>query len=161
MKKKKPGKFAPLMSWDISNPMSEIRAKKIEDLETLMGFSELHHWQVDLNKELTAGYQALVLTDSDQQILWVNQGFHTMTGYTPEFALGKKPSFLQGANTSENAKRRIREGLAAGRNITEVVTNYRKDGEEYECRISIIPLIHSTRGITHFLALEREKILAS
>ncbi|WP_192349605.1 PAS domain-containing protein [Algoriphagus sp. Y33] len=161
MKNNKIEKFAPLMSWDISSPVSGIRAKKAKDLEALEGFSELHHWQVDLNKELMAGYQTLVLTDSNQQILWVNQDFHTMTGYTPEFAIGKKPTFLQGVKTSENVKRRIREGLAAGRSITESVINYRKSGEEYACHISIIPLIHSTRGITHFLALEREIVLAS
>ena len=41
-------------------------------------------------------YDALVLSDKAHKIIWVSDGFKDMTGYTKKFAVGKKPSFLQG-----------------------------------------------------------------
>ena len=49
-------------------------------------------------------YDALVLTKADQHIVWVNDGFQEMTGYSKSFAIGKRPGFLQGAQTSENTR---------------------------------------------------------
>lgn len=79
-----------------------------------------------------------------------------MTGYSPNFSLGKKPSFLQGNKTCMKARARIGKNLNMGRRLTETLTNYRRNGEEYICQISIIPLFNSTQDITHFLALETE-----
>jgi len=148
----------PLMSWDISNPIHTMGSSKAKELATLMKFSEENDWQTDLTKELSGGYQALVLTNLDQRILWVSEGFHTMTGYPLEAAIGKKPSFLQGPNTSEYSKIRIRKMLAIGSRFSESIINYRKNGEEYQCQISVIPLVDLSQTTTHFLALEKEII---
>lgn len=40
-------------------------------------------------------YDALVLTSSDQQIIWVNNGFTEMTGYAKNYALGKNLHFFR------------------------------------------------------------------
>ena len=56
-------------------------------------------------------YDALVLTDTSQNILWVNDGFKNMTGYTKKFAIGKRPSFLQGEKTSTSIKKELRDKL--------------------------------------------------
>lgn len=149
-------KSHPLISWDISNPIYNAISKKSGDLEVLRKISVLNNWEVDFVKELSINYQTLVLTDLNQTIQWVNSGFQSMTGYAPEFAIGKKPAFLQGPNTSEIVKARIRKKLSSGERISETVTNYKKNGTEYECEITIIPLIDSNQKITHYLALERE-----
>lgn len=147
---------SPLMSWDISNPIYNAISKRTVDLEALNSISILNNWDINFAKELSINYQTLVLTDLKQTILWVNDGFQTMTGYDPNFAIGKKPAFLQGPNTSEIVKDRIRKKLINGGRITETITNYKKNGNPYECHITIIPLIDSNRVITHYLALERE-----
>jgi PAS domain S-box-containing protein len=147
---------SPLMSWDISNPIYNVISKKAVDLEALNSISVVNNWDVNFVKELSINYQTLVLTDLKQTILWVNDGFQSMTGYDPNFAIGKKPAFLQGPNTSEIIKDRIRKKLINGGRITETITNYKKNGNPYECYITIIPLVDSNRVITHYLALERE-----
>ncbi len=148
--------YHPLISWDISNPIYNAISKKTEDLEILTKLSSMNKWEVDFVKELSINYQTLVLTDLDQKIVWVNSGFEHMTGYAPDFAIGKKPIFLQGPNTSEVVKARIRKKLSKGERISDTVTNYKKNGFEYECQITIIPLFDSNQMITHYLALERE-----
>jgi len=149
-------KYHPLISWDISNPIFNSISKRSHDIDLLNKISLLNNWDVDFVKELSINYQTLVLTDLEQTILWVNNGFEAMTGYTPEFAIGKKPTFLQGPNTSELVKARIRKKLSKGERISETVTNYKKNGIEYDCLVTIIPLIDSNQTITHYLALECE-----
>lgn len=146
----------PLMSWDISNPIYNVVSKRSLDLEVLKKISVVNDWEVDFVKELSISYQTLVLTDLEQTILWVNDGFQSMTGYSPDYAIGKKPAFLQGTNTSDIVKGKIRQTLSTGGRISETITNYKKNGTEYECLITIIPLIDSKQNITHYLALERE-----
>jgi|AntRauMFilla1563_2_1112583.scaffolds.fasta_scaffold05751_3 PAS domain S-box-containing protein len=147
---------SPLMSWDISNPVYSLIGNRSVDIQVLNRKSILNDWQVDFAKELAISYQTLVLTDMDQKIIWVNDGFQAMTGYTPDFAIGKRPAFLQGPNTSNAVKSRIRKKLMIGGRISETITNYKKNGKAYECLITIIPLVDSNQRITHYLALERE-----
>jgi PAS domain S-box-containing protein len=146
----------PLMSWDICNPAYNMLGGRSADLEALNSISILNNWDVDFVKELSINYQTLILTDLEQTILWVNEGFQPMTGYEPEYAIGKKPAFLQGPNTSKAVRDRIRKKLLNGRRISEKITNYKKNGFPYNCDITIISLFDSNRVITHYLALERE-----
>jgi hypothetical protein len=62
---------------------------------------------------------------------------------------------LQGENTSEAVKLRINEKIEQNKPFKEVVVNYRKNGEMYNCEIQIFPLTGNNNSI-HFLALERE-----
>jgi len=158
MKSAKTKKFLtnPLMCWDICNPIYNTSGKRSADIEALNNISVLNSWDVDFIKELSVNYQALILTDLEQTILWVNEGFQPMTGYDAEYAIGKKPTFLQGPNTSQATKDRMRKKLLNGSKICEKITNYKKNGFPYDCDITIISLFNSNRVITHYLALERE-----
>jgi len=149
----------PLMSWDISGkaPCSVIDFWNIkEDMVNLDHFSKKFNWNIDVQKLLSLQYQALILTDSRQQISWVNEGFTEMTGYPAHEAIGKTPRFLQGKNTSPSAKEGISKALQKSRPFTKKVLNYRKNHEEYTCQLTIFPLLNKTNEITHFLALEVE-----
>jgi PAS domain S-box-containing protein len=146
---------SPLMSWDISNPDYDLVDKRSLDMKALNIKSIANNWHVNFVKELSISYQTLILTDLKQTILWVNDGFQSMTGYAPDYAIGKKPAFLQGPETSEIVKTRIRKKLLNGDRVSDVITNYRKNGNPYHCYITIIPLLDSNRVITHYLALER------
>lgn len=101
-------------------------------------------------------YDALVLTKPDQHIVWVSEGFQEMTGYSKSYAIGKKPSFLQGTNTSENTKQEIREQLRVGHKFSGSILNYRKNGETYQCQIKIVPIYDFKNVLMNFLALEKE-----
>lgn len=147
------------MSWDIfclygsgmtGHPEEE------SDLDVLRRFQRKFRWQTDLDKILAAGYQALVLTDSQQHIQWASEGFLAMTGFPREFATGRSPRFLQGKNTSGETLHRIRQQLLLHKPFTETITNYRKNGEEYLCQVTIFPVKNNKGQLTHFLALEKE-----
>jgi len=101
-------------------------------------------------------YKAIIITDINQKILWVNGGFTQMTGFTKAEALDKTPRLLQGPSTSLNSKRRIRKKLSTcDKPFEDVIINHKKNGEIYECEVKIFPL-HSNNYKSHYIALERQ-----
>lgn len=150
---------APLLSMDLYSRnfhhSLELGKRKL-DLSYLLQLEPELNSSFDHKLILQQYYDALVLTDIDQKITWVNKGFTKMTGYPAGFALGKSPKFLQGINTSTKTTQRIRQQLGNQGIFSEIVINYRKNKEEYKCEITIIPLFNNNQSLTHYLAIEKE-----
>ena len=150
----------PLMSWDIFNEdfSTTIENSKIlNDIEQVKSFAKKSKWKNKIDGIFeNQDFEALVITDINQKILWVNNGFTEMTGYSKKFAINKTPNFLQGENTQRTTKKRIRNKLELLEPFTEVITNYRKDKTPYKCEVKIIPLYKEK--VTHFLAIERKVV---
>lgn len=102
-------------------------------------------------------YDALVLTDTTQNILWVNDGFKNMTGYTKKFAIGKRPSFLQGEKTSTSIKKELRDKLAFNHTYSGSIINYRKNGQLYLCKITILPIYNLDDKLKYYMAIEKDE----
>ena len=102
-------------------------------------------------------YDALVLTDTSQNIIWVNDGFKKMTGYTKKFAIGKKPNFLQGEKTSTIVKKQLRENLAFNHTYSGSIINYRRNGELYLCQITILPIYNLDEKLKYYMAIEKDE----
>lgn len=160
MSSRKKEYLSPLQSLDFYLPHYHALCKKLKlenDLAELRALlhRELHPSVVEILQN--SRYEALVVTDSSKNIVWANNGFHEMTGYAKSFAIGKKPNFLQGVNTSETVREEIRQQLKAQIRFKASILNYRKNGEEYQCHIDVMPLFDSNKNLTHFLAMEREQ----
>jgi PAS domain S-box-containing protein len=97
---------------------------------------------------------AVILTDSERRIQWVNDDFTNITGYTFEDVIGQKPSILQGRNTTKSSIEHIRKGLESLTPFKADIVNYRKDGEEYLCRLVIHPIFNIDDELTNFIAFE-------
>lgn len=151
-------RIMPLQSWDVySENYSEKlnQAKKQSDIEKIKSFAKKYNWENNFNTIFKQhDFEALVLTDLNQKIIWVNEGFTTMTGYSKKFATNKSPAFLQGKLTSTKTKQNIRVNLKINQPFTEVIINYKEDNTPYKCEVTIFPL-YSNRT-THFIALEKQ-----
>ena len=101
-------------------------------------------------------YDALVVTNKKQKIVWVSSGFINMTGYSKTFAIGKRPSFLQGEKTSLSVKKQIDYSLKSNNTFDGSVINYKKNGSLYNCQIVISPLYNSKQEVKYYLAFEKE-----
>jgi len=145
----------PLLSWDIAS-MGEYETANYRDIQKLRQLMETHGWHLDLNSVSEKQFDALVLTNVNQRIKWVSHGFKKMTGYSPSHALHKKPSFLQGKNSSVQTRREIKHAIRQRIHFETSIINYRKDGSEYNCHIEVIPLYTKNNKLTHFLAIEKE-----
>ena len=148
----------PLLSWDIFMDGYQKmihKAKKRTELEEVLAFAQKFNWKNDLQTVFSeTDYEALIITDKNQEIIWVNDGFTSMTGYSKKFALTKTPRFLQGARTSDKAKNRIKTKIALDKPFKDVIVNHRKDNSTYTCEVKIVPLY--SEKTTHYIAFERK-----
>ena len=151
-------KVMPLLSWDFYMHFYFRNLKKSEknsEIEKVNQLAKKFNWKNDFYALMgDYDYEAVVITDMSQKIIWVNDGFTEMTGYSKNFAIDKRPSFLQGEATSEEIKAKIRESIQLDKPFKQVIINYKKDRTPYKCEVQIIPLFGETT--THYMALERQ-----
>ncbi|WP_299103922.1 PAS domain-containing protein [uncultured Tenacibaculum sp.] len=149
-----------LLSWDIfmdDYHKRVVEARKRVELEKVLSLAKQFNWQNDIERAFIENdYEALIVTDKDQNIIWVNDGFSAMTGYSKSFALNKTPRFLQGKKTSMKTKEKIKSKIALNQPFKDIIINHRKDNSTYKCEVKIIPLYNNET--THFIAFEKQII---
>ncbi len=97
---------------------------------------------------------AIILTDAQRRILWVNEVFTSMTGYSLEDVVYQKPSVLQGEGSDHQIIEDMRNCLEEGIAFKTEITNYRKNGEAYPCRLVVHPIRNEEGAITNYIAFE-------
>jgi len=90
------------------------------------------------------------------RIVFANEAFERLTGYTSAETLGRSPRFLQGEKTDRRILAEIRQALVQQQPIRRQILNYGKDGAEYWLDMDIVPIFDSEGKCTHFAAIERD-----
>jgi PAS domain S-box-containing protein len=100
---------------------------------------------------------AVVITNAQRRITWVNEGFERITGYRASEVIGRSPaSLLQFEGTDRQTLARLRQALDAGEGFHGELLNRGKTGREYWLGIEIQPL-HSPEGaLSGFMAIESD-----
>lgn len=91
----------------------------------------------------------------DNPIVFVNDAFTRLTGYSAEMAVGRNCRFLQGEDTEPEAVDRFREGLKGKTDFEVHLWNYRADGSRFRNHIIVTPLLSSYGEVEFFLALQQ------
>ena len=90
------------------------------------------------------------------RILYVNEAFTKMTGYTAEEVIGQTPRMLQGPNSDREALVKMGAALRNWKSCEITTINYKKNGEEYWVNFSVTPVADETGWYTHWIAIERD-----
>ena len=114
-----------------------------------------------LERAIKSDYDSIVITElglekPDPKIVYVNDGFTKMTGYTREEALGKTPRILQGEKTDRAVLDKLKERLKEGKPFFGHTVNYRKDGSEFINQWDIHPLTNDKGEITHWVSYQHD-----
>ncbi|MFB9056936.1 PAS domain-containing protein [Mariniflexile ostreae] len=153
-------KIMPLLCWDVfsQNYFKTLKQlKRKQDIVKVKALAKKLNWSNNMDTIFEdKAFEAIIITDLNQSILWTNDGFTEMTGYSKSYALHKKPNFLQGEKSSADAKQKIRNGLKDIKPFTAIITNYKKNKTSYQCEVTIFPLFNTKT--THFIALERQVV---
>ncbi|KAK4033815.1 hypothetical protein C8A01DRAFT_39701, partial [Parachaetomium inaequale] len=89
---------------------------------------------------------AFCLTDPlqpDNPVVFASDGLLSMSGYQRGELVGKNCRLLQGIATDPEAARRLSMAAAAGREVTELLLNYRPDGTPYWNFLFVCPLMEN------------------
>ncbi|HEY9626805.1 MAG TPA: diguanylate cyclase [Coleofasciculaceae cyanobacterium] len=100
--------------------------------------------------------EAEPVNEPGPRILYVNQAFSQMSGYSLEEILGKTPRMLQGPKTDRVALAKIRAALKQWQPVRVEVINYCKDGSEFWVELNIAPVADETGWYTHWISVQRD-----
>lgn len=134
---------------------SEFHLEEIENLKRQLNQTRAEYENLSLVASKTDN--AIIITDHEGKIQYVNKGFERLTEYSKEEVIGEKPgNFLQGENTNPEHVKAIREGLNSKKPFSQDIINYSKSGKEYWLSISITPIFDENGTLDKFIAVERD-----
>ena len=100
---------------------------------------------------------AVIITDADRRIEWVNEAFTRITGYTLDDVRGRTPgAFLQGPQTDPATVALMRNRLVEGLGFRVEIQNYGKDGRRYWLDVEVRPIVDAGGTLTNFIAIESD-----
>lgn len=114
-----------------------------------------------LESAIRNDYDAILITELSLEkpgprIVYVNDGFCDMTGYSREEVIGKTPRILQGPKTDSNVLEKLKKRLREGKSFFGQTVNYRKDGSEFINQWDIHPLKDREGNITHWVSYQHD-----
>jgi len=90
------------------------------------------------------------------RILFVNDAYERVTGYSSAEALGQTPRQLQGPKTQPAEIARIKKALRTWQPVQAELINYKKNGDEFWNEISISPVADEKGWFTHWISIQRD-----
>jgi sigma-B regulation protein RsbU (phosphoserine phosphatase) len=116
-------------------------------------------WLALKDRALAASSEGITIADArlpERPLIYVNQGFERLTGYSAEEALGKSCRFLQGEDADPKTIQVIRDALDQEHDCTVELLNRRKDGTPFWNRLSITPVSDAEGRVTHFVGIQSD-----
>lgn len=128
--------------------MADTLSKVLRDTDT----------SLQLLRELVeSSYDSILITDATRaaKIVYANNAFKTLTGYSPSEVIGRTPRILQGPGTDKKVIARLGKALKKGGKFEGRAINYRKDGTPFIMYWRVMPV--KTAGKTKlWIAIQRE-----
>lgn len=122
-------------------------------------FNALHSEQSQnalLVQAINQSSNSVMVTDTQAQIIYVNNAFIEQTGYSREEALGKTPQLIQSGKTLPQVYTDMRALLQQGKSWNGELINRRKDGSEFIETVNISPVRDHTGKVHRFLAVKQD-----
>jgi len=110
-----------------------------------------------LRQALDLAGTGFILTDprlEDHPIVYVNQSFLEITGYTADEVLGRNCRFLQGRDTDTARVDELRRATRERRPATVELRNYRKDGTPFWNEVHISPVRDERGEVVRFVGVQ-------
>lgn len=98
---------------------------------------------------------AVVITNLDGVITYVNAAFEKITGYSAKEAIGKSPSILKSGEHDQSFYGRLWDSLKAQCSFREVFINRHKSGLLFHEEKPISPITNRAGVVTHYVSTGR------
>ena len=115
-----------------------------------------------LESVITNTNDAILITEAEPfdepgpKIIYVNEAFTKMTGYSAEEVIGKTPRILQGPNSDKKELAKLSKALKNWEQCEITTINYKKNGDEFWINFTVNPVANEKGWYTHWVAIERD-----
>jgi len=99
---------------------------------------------------------AIIITDLDGNIEYVNPAFCDAYGYSAQEVLGRNPRFLKSEHTAPEEYRALWNSIRAGQVWQGEFLNRKKDGSMVWQSATASPIFDEAGDITHFLSIQED-----
>ena len=100
---------------------------------------------------------SVIIADLEGRIIWVNDSFERLTGWTLAEVVGGSPgSFLQGPGTDPDCRRHMRAAIRSRLPFEVEVANYSRSGKQYWVHIQTRVTYDERGEATGFVAVETD-----
>ncbi|WP_027171749.1 PAS domain S-box protein [Methylobacterium sp. 10] len=88
----------------------------------------------------------------DNPIVFANRAFQELCGYGAEDLIGKNCRFLQGLDTDPADVAKVRDAIAARRDVVVEILNYHRDGTPFRNELYVSPVYDAEGNLQYFFA---------
>ncbi len=99
---------------------------------------------------------AIIITDTEGTMQYVNHAFEWDTGYSKEEAIGKNPKILKSGEHPPEFFKDLWDTITAGKTWHKTIINRKKDGTLYHEDAIIFPIFNSKGKISNYAAILRD-----
>lgn len=100
--------------------------------------------------------EMIVITDEEGIIQYVNPAFSSVTGFSREYSLGKKPSILKSGKHNKNFYKAMWKTIKSGKTWHGRIINRKKDDTLFTEDTTISPVVDSSGKTINFVAVKRD-----
>jgi len=112
-----------------------------------------------LSQILDTCIDGITLSDpdiEDNPIVYTNEAFELITGYSQRETIGRNCRFLQGDDQDQEGVAKIRFAVRNKETVTVTLRNYRKDGELFYNQTTVRPLFDREGNLVYYLGLQHD-----
>lgn len=106
-----------------------------------------------LDAMLTHVGDAVMVTDAERKIQFINPAWEQLNGYSADEVLGRDPSIVQSGKHGEEFYEQIHKQIYRGNVWEGEVLNQRKDGSTYDGALTITPVKDQSGEIINFVSV--------
>lgn len=99
---------------------------------------------------------AILFTEADGKIRYVNEQFCEITGYSLDELIGENPKILKSGYQTLDFYRKMWETISMGRVWEGEFHNRKKDGETFWESATIVPVKNAQGQVTHYVGLKED-----
>ena len=93
---------------------------------------------------------------TDNPLIYVNEGFCSMTGYTKKEILGKSCRFLQGNVFEHEGLIKLKAALRKKEDTVQELMNFKKDGTLFWNRLSITHIFDDSNKVSYIIGIQED-----
>ena len=112
--------------------------------------------QIEAMEALSSSITITDMLDSDRPLIFCNNAFTEITGYSKEEVLGRNCKFLQNNDSQPNELNIIRNSFEEKKSCEVILRNYKKDGTLFFNQLKLAPIFNKKGKLTHYVGVQND-----